>query len=167
MKQSETLTWKRWYRKNKARIARREAASRKAHPERYRQYHRKWYAKNKERLQPINRSLAFKRYHKNPGKFAKQARGYRRKARQEFIVAYGAVCKCCGESEAAFLTLEHKKRDGKAHRQQVGGTSTQVIADLKRRGWPKRNYELLCFNCNRASWELGKCPHRIKRRSKR
>lgn len=29
-----------------------------------------------------------------------------------------------------------------------------------RRGWPMDNYALMCFNCNRALWTLGECPHK-------
>lgn len=74
----------------------------------------------------------------------------------------GSVCNCCGEAEKVFLTLEHRNRDGSKHRLSVGNTSAQVYADLKKRGWPKDDYELLCFNCNRGAWVLGACPHRLK-----
>jgi hypothetical protein len=81
----------------------------------------------------------------------------------EFIAEYGGKCSCkgCVETHEVFLTLEHKRRDGSRHRQAFG-TSTEVLRDLKRKGWPKRNYCLLCFNCNRARWQLGYCPHERK-----
>lgn len=86
------------------------------------------------------------------------ARAVRKALRMQFIEAYGGKCICCGITEWQFLTVEHINRDGKAHR-QIYRSSAQVLADLRRRGWPKEGYELLCFNCNRARWEHGVCPH--------
>jgi hypothetical protein len=123
-------------------------------------YYRAWYAKNCERLKPLNRLKGNKAYWKNPDKYRKSATKSRSKLREEMIIAYGGYCACCNESEATFLTIEHKNRDGKQHREAVGNTPTCVYRDLKKRGWPKEDYELLCFNCNRASWEQGICPHR-------
>ena len=102
-------------------------------------------------------------YRKDLERFREYARDARQRLRLEFIVAYGGKCACCGEKEVAFLTVEHKRRNGKQHRDKYG-SSAQILAYLRRRGWPKRDYECLCFNCNRASWELGICPHRSKRK---
>lgn len=131
---------------------------RAANPEKCKLYSKRWATRNKDKL--AKRALAYAR--KRPEHYAMLARRSRRKIRTEFLVEYGGKCNCCGESEFAFLTLEHKNRDGKSHRNQYG-TSTQILADLRRRGWPKENYEVLCFNCNRATWELGLCPHRQRK----
>jgi len=90
------------------------------------------------------------------------ARRKRRELRSEFIVAYGGKCQCCEETEEAFLSLEHKNRDGHIHR-RVFGTSSQILADLRRRGWPKKDYEILCYNCNLARWRRGICPHKTRK----
>jgi hypothetical protein len=79
-----------------------------------------------------------------------------RKLRLEFIESYGGKCRCCGESNFEFLTLEHKNKDGASHRREVG---EQVVRWLKRMGWPKDNYEILCANCNHAKGVYGYCPH--------
>jgi hypothetical protein len=34
---------------------------------------------------------------------------------------YGRVCKCCGETEAVFLTLDHVNRDGAEQRRSTSG----------------------------------------------
>jgi hypothetical protein len=31
--------------------------------------------------------------------------------------------------------------------------------DLKRQGWPKDGYTVLCLNCNIAKGATGTCPH--------
>ncbi len=101
------------------------------------------------------------RYWTQPERYREYAKKDRQKLRAEFLEAYGKICACCGENEEAFLTLEHVKRDGASHRKKYRDSSS-VLRDLRRRGWPKEDYEILCFNCNRASWELGVCPHRRK-----
>ena len=83
------------------------------------------------------------------------------KLRREFLEAYGGHCTCCGEAERGFLTLEHLNGSGKAHRKQCGGKYIlRMLADLRRRGWPKDGYTILCFNCNCAKSRFGSCPHK-------
>jgi len=74
------------------------------------------------------------------------------------VSAYGGRCACanCPETNSAFLCLDHVNGDGKAHRVKVG---SHTYADLRRRGWPKEGFRLLCWNCN-ASTRFGRtCPH--------
>ncbi len=68
-------------------------------------------------------------------------------------------CACCGEAEEAFLQLDHVENDGhldrKAHK-----TSAKLFAVLKRLGWPRDRYQLLCANCNFGKlMNGGVCPH--------
>jgi len=82
----------------------------------------------------------------------------RKRNRDELIEAYGGQCACanCPETNSAFLTLEHINGGGKQHRAVVG---RHAYADLRRRGWPKEGYTLLCWNCN-AMTRFGRiCPH--------
>jgi hypothetical protein len=89
----------------------------------------------------------------------KQKRDEAAKAlREQLIEAYGGKCTCprCPETNPAFLTLEHVNGTGKAHREIVG---SHAYADLRRRGWPKDGFTLLCFNCNLATRFGRTCPH--------
>ena len=82
----------------------------------------------------------------------------RKRDRGEMVEAYGGRCACprCPETNPAFLTLEHVNGDGKEHRAKVG---SHTYADLRKRGWPKDGYTLLCWNCN-AMTRFGRaCPH--------
>lgn len=81
---------------------------------------------------------------------------YRDKIRAEFIEAYSGRCSCCGEAEPRFLTLDHIGGGGKAHRKELRSQS-RVLPDVKRQGWPKDKYRLLCMNCNMAV-QSGPCP---------
>jgi hypothetical protein len=94
------------------------------------------------------------------------AKKYHRDLKAEMIEAYGGMCECCGETIKTFLTLDHINNDGAEHRKLLGinsKCSNSIWLDLKRKGWPKDNYRLLCFNCNsgRAKNVEGGyiCPH--------
>ena len=90
----------------------------------------------------------------------KSGLSYRRELRAEMIDAYGGKCECppCGITIAAFLTLEHKRKDGAAHRRRVGRNAQAQLLDLKKQGWPTEDHGLLCFNCNLGAG-TGECPH--------
>lgn len=80
--------------------------------------------------------------------------------RAEFIAAYGGRCACCSESEPKFLDLDHVNGNGAKHRRELGNNQ-QVILFLKRSGWPKQGYQLLCCNCNQGRARNGGiCPHK-------
>lgn len=83
----------------------------------------------------------------------------RQKLRFEMLAAYGNQCACCGESHEAFLTIDHIYNDGAQHRRELGRGGVGLYAFLKREGFPKDRFALLCMNCNFAK-RFGKvCPH--------
>ncbi|MFG2372552.1 hypothetical protein ACGFY9_13875 [Streptomyces sp. NPDC048504] len=102
------------------------------------------------------------RYWDDPEKYRQEARKYgaekRKQLRDEMVQAYGGRCACanCPETNPAFLTLDHINGDGKAHRMKLG---SHTYADLRRRGWPKEAYRLLCWNCNAMTRGGRTCPH--------
>ena len=77
--------------------------------------------------------------------------------RQQLLKAYGSKCRCCKERHPAFLTLEHRHHDGKEHRATLG--TSGVYRQLRQLGFPKDDYELLCWNCNMATRYGTPCPH--------
>ena len=92
-------------------------------------------------------------------KYEKQSR---RHARREMIEAYGGTCACCGESHWEFLTIDHIQGGGNNHRKSLGGQRA-FMRELRRRGYPKDNYRLLCYNCNCSIGALGYCPHSLEK----
>jgi hypothetical protein len=75
------------------------------------------------------------------------------------FAAYGGACECCGETTVAFLTIDHINDDGSAHRREL--EKTTMYRWLKRHGYPKDGYRLLCFNCNCGRRvNGGVCPHK-------
>lgn len=77
----------------------------------------------------------------------------------EVYAAYGNRCKCCGEANVGFFTIDHVFNDGKEHRREVG-SGEQFYLWLWRNKFPEGRFQLLCWNCNmgRAN-NGGVCPH--------
>jgi len=99
-------------------------------------------------------------------KVNKYCRDYTARIRAEVQKAYGGKCSCCGETEPAFLTIDHPNNDGAKHRKQISNTAL-MYKTLKRLGFPKE-YRLQCYNCNcgRARSPNKVCPHELKRQKK-
>lgn len=67
-------------------------------------------------------------------------------------------CACCGETEPAFLTLDHTNGGGGEHRKQAGSKGPGVFYWLIKNGFPD-GYAVLCWNCHMAKDRRGGCPH--------
>lgn len=84
--------------------------------------------------------------------------------KDEVYHAYGGyVCRCCGESNPLFLTLDHIYNDGAKHRREIRNRSTGTWTMY---GWLKANnypsiMQVLCYNCNMGkARNKGICPHK-------
>ena len=76
----------------------------------------------------------------------------------QVLDAYGHTCKCCGETQEAFLALDHVNNDGKEHRSRVGKWAVykEALEEVD-----SGKFQLLCHNCNFAKYTLGVCPHQL------
>lgn len=98
-------------------------------------------------------------YKENKSSISEAQSRKRSQLRAEMLEAYGGKCSCCGESEPAFMTLDHINGGGKQHQREAGGTR-EILKQLKREGWPKDEYRILCYNCNCGrNRNGGVCPH--------
>jgi len=70
---------------------------------------------------------------------------YRENVRHEMIEAYGGKCVVCRENDPIVLVLDHIDDDAWEDK-RVGGYN--LYLQLRRQGWPKGRYQLLCHNCN-------------------
>ncbi len=86
---------------------------------------------------------------------------YKKKLRLRIIEHYGNNCKCCGETQLEFLTIDHVNNDGAQHRRDLvkGSSSYNVWLDIVRKDFPS-DFQILCMNCNWAKGKYGYCPHR-------
>lgn len=95
-------------------------------------------------------SRANRNYYQNRDRALEKMRESRLKIRLEMISAYGNRCVLCGQSRWEFLTLDHVDGGGKTH-QRMNHGSLGILRELKRHGWPKNGFRLLCWNCNCAA----------------
>lgn len=131
-----------------------QAAWRAADPERNRQRQQAWRDTHKANIHHQNQKWS----ERNRTRKNADQKVYALALRAEMLSAYGGRCACCGTDEARWLTLEHTRRDGAAHRKRLGGQAV-VYLELRRLGWPSDGFTLLCWNCQRASAAGGACAH--------
>jgi hypothetical protein len=82
------------------------------------------------------------------------------KIKTDIINIYGGKCFCCGIEDLIFLTIDHIDESGANHRKGLKDpTGVGFYRWLRQQGYPKDNYQVLCFNCNFAKHVLGICPH--------
>lgn len=72
----------------------------------------------------------------------------RRKLKIDVINGYGGKCIICGETEIYFLTIDHINNNGAEERRKIGKSTNVLYRRLRRKGYPKEDYQLLCVNCN-------------------
>lgn len=124
-------------------------------------YQREWRLRNIERTRKTERDYKWR----NIEKVRERGRQNYHQLRSAMIDAYGGKCACCGESEKAFLTLDHIFEDGAEERRRIHGggraSSPKFYRLLRDLGWPKDRYQLLCYNCNSAKHHGG-CPHQLQ-----
>jgi hypothetical protein len=90
-----------------------------------------------------SREISLARRHKD----VVVSRGRDRAARLEAIAAYGGKCEDCGETEWPFLTIDHINGGGTSERRTPGLKGNRYHR-LKRLGYPRDKFRLLCYNCN-------------------
>lgn len=88
----------------------------------------------------------------------------RRRYKLEFLKVYSnnsPKCSCCGETNVAFLTIDHINggghKDVDSNGRQI--TGNRLYHKLKRLGFPQ-GYQVLCYNCNCAKHYNKECPHK-------
>jgi len=80
----------------------------------------------------------------------------------EVIAAYGSKCDCpggCDIAEPDWLSVDHIEGSGVQHRKQLKVIGLDFYRWLKKKGFPKKKFRLLCYNCNLSRGHKGMCPH--------
>ena len=68
--------------------------------------------------------------------------------RDEIFATYGGVCLDCGETNFAFLSVDHVNNDGSEHR-KAGLRGHRLYEWIRKNGFPQDGrFQLLCQNCN-------------------
>lgn len=111
--------------------------------------------KGRSYCQPCNTIRVAEWRAKNPERRRRNSVAWAKKKKKEIIEHYGGKCACCGESEIAFLTIDHKFNNGNAERRKYKSQTWKLVI---KRGFPD-DYQILCYNCNNAKQHYGVCPH--------
>lgn len=115
-------------------------------------------AKSNRRYSELNPESRQRRREWEAAKHQERSARYR----SQVFAAYGGRCQCCGETEQAFLQLDHIDRDGADHRRNVigrrEGAGYWFYAWVVRNNFPS-GLQILCANCNTAKERPGGCPH--------
>lgn len=131
----------------------------------YRDRYRKGTSRKKYLLHKKEQRKRYKK--KYPEKIRVSATKHRMNRKVKVLSFYSGskpFCKCCGEKEIKFLSIDHINGGGKKHRK------VEKIGDICE--WLVRNkfpdgFQVLCFNCNCAKGFWGECPHIINKPLKR
>ena len=92
----------------------------------------------------------------------------RLRRKQELFDLLGGKCSCCGEANLVFLSVDHKNGGGTKHRKTVLKWPARfynwLYQQIKERGIRvvRKEFRVLCHNCNMAYAILGFCPHTVK-----
>jgi predicted HNH restriction endonuclease len=111
-----------------------------------------WRAANPERARATGRR------HYEAHKEEQRGKGKRdyAKAKAAVIALYGGICRCCGETNPVFLTIDHINSGGKADPMAARGNFYGKLVKL---GKPRKDLRLMCANCNLAVAYGRVCPH--------
>lgn len=115
----------------------------------------------KARYLEKKRLSAARRRFRDRDRQQRYGKAWRLRRKQKAIDGYGGKCKCCGEVEICFLTIDHVNNDGSERRRNGEGSGDHLYAKLIREGFPP-GYQVLCMNCNFAKGLFGSCPHELK-----
>lgn len=119
-------------------------------------YMREYYLKNKDKCAKWHHDY-IRRHSINRSAYSKSRR---QKIRVAVLTHYSGeliMCKCCGEKEMKFLSIDHIDGGGNMHRRSIKYAS--LTEWLYRNKYPK-GYQILCYNCNSAKGIYGICPHK-------
>jgi hypothetical protein len=149
---------RKYHAKNRERCAKYRRNYYLAHREEARMRQREWVNKNREHVNSRAKSLRQKNLdHRRAGEKRR-----REQTKRDVIREYGGACACCGETRFHFLTIDHvggRRKHG--HPKTMAGVV--LYAWLRRHGYPKDGFRLLCANCNCSYGFYGFCPHERER----
>lgn len=161
-------------------IERRRAKNREAsaryrerNREKFNQRMRDWRAANREKAREQSREWRNRKIANGTpeevaairaAESAKSKRDQDRCKEQVFEAYGGYTCKCCGETEPMFLSIDHIHNDGATERKAglYRGSGTAFYKWLRKSGFPL-GYQVLCMNCQIGKHKNGGvCPHQRK-----
>jgi len=80
----------------------------------------------------------------------------------ETAINFFGPCTCCGENRREFLAIDHIHGGGGEKRRNGEHFGYRLLMQFNHNNWPeelKKEYRLLCHNCNMSISRHGYCPH--------
>ena len=99
----------------------------------------------------------------NREQYRKTHNAYHARRRLKILEHYSqgkATCKCCGETEIQFLSIDHIGGGGLQQGREEGYGRGGLSAWIVRNNYPT-GFQILCHNCNFAKGHYGQCPHNL------
>lgn len=135
-------------------------------------YRREYRAKNIDKLTEYQREYDAARKNSKHEQYIKHSNEIRRDYIEKGIqlwedaITFFGPCECCGEHRFEFLSVDHKNGGGNKRRINGEKIGRRLLREFELAGWPenlKKEYRLLCYNCNMAIGHRGYCPHQVER----
>lgn len=108
------------------------------------------YFKDKPKRTVEDKAQYSKQYYQdNKDALAEYYSDYRLRLKEEMVEVFGGCCSECGEDDVIVLVLDHINNNAQLDREENNHNGGfKLYSRLKRLGWPKEGYQLLCHNCN-------------------
>ena len=97
-------------------------------PEYIKRYQKKWLSLNRHKARKYERSQYYK-------------------VKTKVFNHYGNICSYCGLNDTDILVVDHINENGANERAKYKSQYTRYNLIIKK-GFPKKEYQLLCRNCN-------------------
>lgn len=162
-REQERADWTRWYADpaNKQKVSERNKRNYASNATTVREHVKQWRKANPDKVHAQKRRSWPGYYSRHREQVRMRKIDWTRQLKEEVIREYGGRCICCGEDTYEFLTIDHIHGGGAEHARQLRAEKVgrNMYRWLKRHGYPKDNFQLLCMNCNFAKGKYGVCPH--------
>jgi hypothetical protein len=142
--------------KDKAKERERSRKKYRENRESHRATCQRWLDANRDRWREYQRDYR----NANREELCAYQREWNQRRKRAVVAAYGGACACCGESNIAFLTVDHidgyKKGSGEPR------AGNKLYGWLAKQDFPN-GFQILCWNCNAAKGMFGACPHTVEK----
>lgn len=92
--------------------------------------------------------------------------GRRIRIKKEVIDKYGGSCRCCGETNIVFLSIDHVNGGGTKERTETKKMGGSLYKHLRKLPMDP-SLQVLCYNCNLGKGSRTECPHKYMDRVER
>lgn len=115
-------------------------------------YMREYSRLNRERIRGLVRAWREKNKDRDNEMNVKERDRLKLDVFTHYAVNGEVKCSMCGFNDLRALTIDHVENNGAAERRRIFGhrmyAGTTFYRWLRKNGYPRNGYQILCFNCN-------------------